>query len=168
MKKVSMIIAALAIVMTSFAATGSFIVSPKKASDIYIPLGKTVQISPMDLSNISVKDYEKVTGKNLNLFQKIAFKATQKKLRNSIAQDGTVTNKKLLKALSAEDHSVGFHIGGFALGFFLGLIGVLIAYIIKGDEAVDRNRRKWAWIGLGAFVVLYIILLLSISPVTYY
>ena len=59
------------------------------------------------------------------------------------------------------------HLGGFALGFFIGLIGVLIAYIIEDDY--KRNRVKWAWIGWGVFVVFYVALLVIIlSSGTYY
>lgn len=65
------------------------------------------------------------------------------------------------------DHSTGFHFGGFALGFFVGLIGVLIAYLIRGDEAVDRNRRKWAWIGFGVYVLLLVALIVALQPMVY-
>jgi len=162
MKKLTMLIAVFSLYTASFASTG-FTSVPKKASEIYLPIGKNMQISLMDLSVISIKDYEKVSGKHLNFFQKISFKATQKKLRNSIASDGTITNKKLMKAMIDGDHSVGFHLGGFALGFFLGLIGVLIAYIISGDPDVDRNRRKWAWIGFGVYVVLLLIVVAAFA-----
>ena len=59
------------------------------------------------------------------------------------------------------DHSTGFHVGGFLLGFFLGLIGIVIAYVAGGDDDVKRNRAKWAWIGFGAYVVIFLALLLS-------
>jgi hypothetical protein len=45
----------------------------------------------------------------------------------------------------------------FALGFLLGLIGLLIAYLINDDY--KHNRVKWAWIGFGIVVVLNIILI---------
>lgn len=168
MKKVFILLAAIAIFTTSFASSGFLVSSPKRATEIYLPINKNMQISLKDLSVIKIKDYEKLSGKHLNFIEKITFKTGQKKLRNSIATDGTITNKKLLKTMSADDHSVGFHIGGFALGFFLGLIGVLIAYIIKGDEAIDRNRRKWAWIGFGVYVVLLLAIVLSVNSSMYY
>lgn len=168
MKKIALFIAALTIFTTSFAASG-FSYMPKKATEIYLPIGKDIQISLMDFSQLSIKNYEKLSGKHLNFLEKMSFKAGQKKLRKSFAADGTVTNKKLLKMMSAEDHSVGFHLGGFALGFFLGLIGVLIAYIITGDNDVDRNRRKWAWIGFGIYVVLLAAIVISFaSRMAYY
>jgi hypothetical protein len=169
MKKVLLFVTAFAIFTTSFGASG-FSHLPKKATEVYLPIGNHMQISLMDFSKIGVKDYEKISGKHLSFFEKMSFKAGQKKLRKSIAEDGTVTNQKLLKMMSGEDHSVGFHLGGFALGFFLGLVGVLIAYIITGDRDVDRNRRKWAWIGFGVYVVLlvaFVAMILSLNPTVY-
>lgn len=115
----------------------------------------------MDLSVINVKDFEKITGKHLNFIERIAFKACQKKIRNNINTDGTITNNKLLKFLEGCP-SKGFHSGGFLLGFFLQFIGVFIAYIIGGDKQVKRNRVKWAWIGLGAVLALMIPLILML------
>ena len=54
---------------------------------------------------------------------------------------------------SSADLTSGFHLGGFALGFLIGPIGVLIAYLIDDDK--KRNRVKWAWIGLIAWVVIF-------------
>lgn len=141
-------------------------VIPKKANEIYLPIGKNMQISLTDLSYIKVKDYENLTGNHLKFADKIAFKAGQKQLRNNINADGTLSHK-MEKAMSDGDHSTGFHIGGFALGFLLGLIGVLFAYIIKTDEEVDKNRKKWAWIGFGLYAVLVVVLLLSIKTPTF-
>jgi len=159
MKKFLFILAAIILVNASFASTGISVL-PKKATDIYIPLGNNNQISLLEISKMKIQDYEKLSGKHLNFFEKITFKAGQKKLKNSIAADGTITNKRLIKAMYGADHSRGFHLGGFALGFFVGLIGVLIAYMIRGDEEVDRNRRKWAWIGFGTYVVLLLVVIM--------
>lgn len=161
MKKIITLLAVLAVSTTSFASTG-FKLVPKKATELFLPIGNNIKISLMSLSEISIKEYEKVSGKHLNFFQKLSFKAAQKKLRNGIAADGIITNKKLAKAMSEVDHSVGFHMGGFALGFFFNFIGVIVAYLIKTDKDVDRNRRKWAWIGLGVSFLLFSILILTV------
>jgi len=64
---------------------------------------------------------------------------TQKQLRKTINRDGTFNQKKAEKFLSRyADGSSGFHAGGFFLGFLLGLIGVLIAYLIKDDKKKNR------------------------------
>lgn len=155
MKKIAILLVASALFATAFA---SYVVpsAPKKATEIYLPIGKNMQISLKDLSQIRVKDYEKLTGNHLNFFQKMSFKAAQKKLRNSISADGTITNQRLSKALAA-DATSGFNIGWFALGLLLGLIGVLLSYIISGDTEVKKNRQKWAWIGFGVAVVIYLL-----------
>lgn len=158
MKKLLVLLAVYTFCTASFASTG-FSTVPKNANRMYIPLGNNTRITLMDLSEMKVKDYEKLSGKHLNFFQKLAFKAEQKKLRNSISEDGTITNNKLANAFSA-DGSLGFNIGWFALGLLLGLIGVLLSYIINGDPDVKRNRHKWAWIGWGVWVVILIITLI--------
>lgn len=104
---------------------------------------------------ISGDDLEKLTGRKMNGGESYAFKVSQRKLKTGINADGVVTNKKLSKAFFAGNET-GFHLGGFALGFLLGLIGVLIAYII--NDEIKQNRRKWAWIGLGVVLVLSLIL----------
>jgi hypothetical protein len=78
MKKAFILLAAFAIFATSFAATG-FSYVPKKASEILLPIAPNAQISLKDLSVISVKNYEKLSGKHLNFFEKMSFKAGQKK-----------------------------------------------------------------------------------------
>lgn len=138
-----------------------------KASEIFIPVGKTGQkISLLDLANIKIKDFELLRGQKMKFFDRLSFKAAQKKVRDNINNDGTFNNKKLTKAFTQrQSGETGFHLGGFALGFLLGLIGVLIAYLIKDDY--KRNRVKWAWIGFGIYAVLVIILLIVGAGTTY-
>ena len=167
MKKLLLLLTAVCLITSSFAA---FEVKPvaKKATEIYLPVGKDKKISLMELSNITIKDFEKLTGRHMNFIDRIGFKSGQKKLRKSISADGTINNKRLIKFVNGDgDHSTGFHIGGFALGLFLGAIGVLIAYVAGGEDEVKRNRVKWAWIGFGLFVVLYLVLVLALAS-SYY
>ena len=82
----------------------------------------------------------------MSLFKRVQFKFTQNKLRQSINADGTLKSKKIEKMFDdGMSGSTGFHLGGAALGFFLFVIGVLIAYLI--DDEKKSNRVKWAWIG---------------------
>jgi len=134
---------------------------PLKASEIFLPIGTSGQlISIQDLSTIKVKDFEKLTGKKMKLFDEIGFTITQKQLRKNINRDGTFNNKKIQKSFEKYvDGTTGFHAGGFLLGFLLGIIGVLIAFLIKDDK--KKNRVKWACIGLAALVIIAIILVAS-------
>lgn len=160
MKKTLLFLIACISFLVSIAATGTNI--PKNAGEMYVVIGKNgEQISLVDLSRIKVKDYETISGRHLTFFERAAFKLSQRKLAKSINPDGSVNNKKLTKLLADGDMSTGFHIGGFALGFLLGLIGVLIAYVANNNEN-KRNRVKWAWIGFGVGLLLSIILIASV------
>jgi len=140
------------------AAPGATTAAPAalKAADINIPLGNTGKtVNLQELATMKASDLETMTGKKMNLLRRLEFKLAQKKLRHSINADGTIINKKLAMLASRDmDGETGFHIGGFALGFLLGLIGVLIAYLINDEK--KHNRVKWAWIGLACIVVIII------------
>ena len=160
MKKLLVAFSAFLILSISFASAPT-VITPKalKASAVIIQIGKGKTISLLELSTISRTDLEKLTGKKMNFFQRMAFNGAQKKLQKGINSDGVVTNKKLQKIFDSSAEG-GFHLGGFALGFLAGLIGVLVAYLIKDDLKPDRV--KWAWIGLAAAVVLGLILFLTV------
>ncbi len=161
MKKTLSLLTMLVFITSTFAAFN--LTEPvKKATDIFVPIGKSgMQISLMDLSQIKVKEFEDFSGKKMKFVEKVSFKLAQRELRNSINNDGTLNSKKLNKLANkmAEGDGGGFNIGGFALGFLLSLIGVLIAYVISDDE--KASRTKWAWIGFA--VSLAIGLLLAIA-----
>jgi hypothetical protein len=137
-------------------------VTPLKASDIRIPIagtGKTVSLQ--ELSTMNVDDLEHLTGKKMGWLKRMEFKLALRKLRHSIKPDGTIDNKSLARLRGGYyDDDGSFHIGGFALGFFVGLVGVLIAYLIQDDN--HHRRVKWAWIGFGCFAVLYILLVIAV------
>jgi succinate dehydrogenase/fumarate reductase cytochrome b subunit len=126
---------------------------------IMIPMGDgNPFISLYTLATISVDQMESRTGKKMKWVEKMAFKSAQRKLKRSIAEDGTISSKKLRKHAAMIDGETGFHIGGFALGFLIGLIGVLIAYLIRDEK--KSNRTKWAWIGFGTWVVIALLFII--------
>ena len=154
----------MAFAATTFAGSNSLIEPSSKpvklnAADVLIPVGKDgKQVSLLELSEMKVKELEKITGTKMKLVDKIGFKVAQKQLRESIDADGSINNKKLNKFAAKANKPAegdGFHIGGFALGFLLGLIGVLVAYLINDDK--KSVRVKWAWLGLAAWLVILLI-----------
>jgi len=164
MKKMIVLCVCLSLLL-SLSHASSNILTPTKlnAKDVLIPVGKLGnKISVFELSRIGTSDFQKLTGEKMSLFNKLSFKITQHKLRQNINQDGTFSRKAMAKFFGGE---TGFHFGGFALGFFLGLIGVLIAYLIKDDY--KSNRVKWAWIGLGIWVVISLVIALTSGPAVY-
>ncbi len=160
MKKFLLLFAAFVVVSGSFASFN--LVEPqKKATEVFVPIGKSgLQISLMDLSLVKVKEFESLSGKKMKFTDKIGFKIAQRELRNSINNDGTFNSKKLNKlANKMADGNGGFNIGGFALGFLLSLIGVLIAYVISDDEKAART--KWAWIGFAVSLAIGLLVALA-------
>jgi hypothetical protein len=135
-------------------------VLPIKANDIYLPVGETGHlISLMDLSRISVKDFETLTGNKMKLLDKVNFKMGQRELKKSINQDGTFNRKSVEKYLTnPTGPGGGFSLLGLALGFFLSLLGVLIAYVIAGAD--KRSRVTWAWIGAAISLIIWIVILI--------
>jgi hypothetical protein len=132
------------------------ITSPRlKASEVFLPFGKSGEkISLLDLSTIKIKEVEQIRGDKMSFKDRVGFKIAQKKLRDNIAPDGSLDTKAIQKAFKKQQKSGdgGFHFGGFALGFFLGPIGVLITYIINDDY--NRSRRWSAWKGFLAAIIL--------------
>lgn len=158
MRKTGALLLAIVLAINSFAATPT--VPPKlKATEILIPVGKSgSRISLYDLAYIRTSHYEKVSGQRLRLADKLGFKMAQHALRKQIQPDGTVSKKMRVQAerMAFSDHP--FHLGGFMLGFFFSVIGLLVAHLINGEYRGDRTY--WAWIGVRAQLAVLSILLL--------
>ena len=163
MRKVLLLFLSIAFVSSTFATSTVSEVKPAlNANNIFVPVGKTGQkISLMELSKISLSDFEKLANRKMKLFDRMAFKSAQKKLKKGLNTDGSFKSAKFEKAVKRMmAGETGFHAGGFALGFFLGAIGVLVAYLLNDDY--KRNRVKWAWIGLATWVVIWIVLVIIV------
>ena len=152
--------------LMSFCLNASFasvtVVTPiLKASEIFIQVSKSGRtISLPELSDIKIRDFESLSGKKMKFFERLGFKAAQKKIREHISKDGTFTDKKWIKAIPKEDKEAKGSFGAFLIGLILGPFGVLIAYTTKGDT--KKNMVKWAWIGFATQIAL-LLLYISLS-----
>ena len=153
------------LVVTSFAAGSASIVVPKKspapnANQILVPVGKNGEkISLMELSTMKAKDYEMLTGKKMNVSNKLAFTIIQKKLRNSINANGDIKTKILekavVKAKRADEKTHKY------LKLWLILLGLSIVLGVIG-WAVPFMWVLSGLAGLGA-LIFFILWLLSMS-----
>jgi hypothetical protein len=162
MRKILLFGTALLFVTATF-ATANVEAPILKADQLFFPVGKNGQkISYAQLATISLADLQALTGKKMGFMQRVNFRMAQKKMQKSIAADGTIQNKKIQKFFTKKGNAgdSGFHAGGFALGFLLWGLGVLIAYLI--DDDYKQNRVKWAWIGVAAATVLWVILWIAV------
>ncbi len=131
-------------------SSGSVVARPgrTRASDLYLVIGKNgEQVSLLDLSVMRAVQLENIRGKKMSLIEKLAFTSVRHKLRNSISKDGFMEWGRLEKYMHHTGGSKKLEAGGFALGFFLNLFGVLIAYLYQDEK---RKRRIWSsWLGFG-------------------
>ncbi len=162
MKKFLVLLTALALVINSFAA---FTVEapPKKASEIYITIGATgKQVSLMDLSRMSPKEYQDLTGQHLKLTEKLAFRISQRELRKAINPDGTINIKKLesLNAKMTKAPASGDNKRNLRLALIFAAVAVVLT-IIGGVSTVGWALWTLASIAWLVAVVFFIIWLVN-------
>jgi len=151
MKKTFILFLLIAVFSATYSSTNTIPVSSKnpsiKATEVYVPIGKNGQfISLMELSEIKVKDYEAPAGKKMKFMEKVNFKMKQRELKKNINYDGSFSKKRVEKYFNkAALFGGAISLSGLALGLFLNLIGVLIAYLITTGDS--KGRIRWAWIG---------------------
>lgn len=117
----------------------------------------TAPVTVDALMKMNSREFAEVIGHKLSLKEKIVFRIAQRELRKEIKREGIQSDATLDVQQMMADGEKSFYFGGFILGLLLGLIGVLIAYLMKKDKAFIRST----WIGWGAWVVLLVILLAS-------
>jgi len=117
----------------------------------------TAPVTVDALMKMNSREFAEVIGHQLSLKEKIVFRIAQRELRKEIKREGIQSDATLDVQQMMADGEKSFYFGGFILGLLLGLIGVLIAYLMKKDKAFIRST----WIGWGAWVVLLVILLAS-------
>lgn len=124
--------------------TYAALVAPANAKQEVVAPNSSISIE--DIKTLSTKEIEEKVGHKLNWKQKLAIKLTKNKLT------------KAEKAEEKPDVQGGVGIG-LLLGFVLGLIGVLLAYVVFKD----KETIKGSWFGLLAAVALILILTLVLA-----
>jgi hypothetical protein len=170
MKKISIVI----IVMLLSCITHACVIIHKDqpSHETILPLvdsGKTIRLS--EFTAMTWSDYKKMSGEEIGLKEWIGFKFLQYRLKRLIKTGIIAANLAVPVSKLQVKGDAGQHVGWFALGFFLGIYGLIISLVINDDKKNDRI--KWTAIGLLSAVVLalalLIILLVSFSrgPVRY-
>ena len=148
------------IVLASFNNANAF-----TAATVIVPATTAVLTDPNPLSLISAKQflqltpkkYEEITGKKLNLFQKVEFKRLQHKVKKMVDRGEVVTMADVAKKFG--DMS-SMNVLGFLLGLILGPVGVVIALILKETGNVDPSVLKWSLYGLLVWLAIVLIVIL--------
>lgn len=137
MKKLLTLLLLLSIGVSSFAASAS---KPESVSsaDMIFPVGETAQqLSLRELSNMKLKEFEAVSGMDLSLKEKIAFKIAQKKLKNAINANETLDAAQLQKVIT----------GKMAAGGKSQVIALILCLVV-GGIGVHRFYLGYTWQGI--------------------
>lgn len=100
--------------------------------------------------DLNPKKIKEETGQKLKLKEKIVLKLVQRDIRKKVKKNEVVNFEEDYAAAKRN-----FNLGGFLLGFFFSLLGVLVA-LLFGKDAV---RSAWKGFLVGLLVGLLIILL---------
>ena len=109
--------------------------------------------NPNALSMMSAKQflaltpqkYKEMTGKKLNLVQKVELKVLQHKVKKMVKKGEAVSMADVQKKF----YDMGeMDLLGFLLGLILGPIGVIIALILKETGDVGPDTVRWSLYGL--------------------
>jgi hypothetical protein len=154
MRKILLFLLISSLAISSNALTTPASKQPLKATEVYLPIGQNGElVSLYELTVMSPRDMQKLTGKKLGFFKRMEFRIAQNKLRQAINKDGTFSDKRMKRYYNRMiDGTTGFHLGGFILGLILGPIGAIIALFINDEK--KPNRLKWSLIGLIVWLII--------------
>jgi len=123
---------------------------PSIRNEAIIPLPGTKKlITVEEYLKLSPRAVKELTGKKMNIVQRIDFALNKHFLRRMMRQDGS------LEAFQMRGRGFlgkwQWHWGGFALGFFLSLLGPIIALFFNDDYKWDRfwtalHTALWVWL----------------------
>lgn len=139
-------------------STPSHLVAPHNAPPVMVEgyfLNKGAGQMPLeDFLALTPKKYHQQTGQKLGLKERIVLKFAQKSLKRQLKKGEPLPP---VVNLNLVEHT--FNWGAFALGFFLGLIGLLIVIL------AFKDKKAWisALIGLGVALAFLLLLVSLIS-----
>jgi Flp pilus assembly protein TadB len=157
MKKFVSFLFASVIMVQSFAAVNAELPT-RKASEVFFPVGTTGKtISLLELTTMSPKDFQNLTGQHLKFSERVAFKLSQKELKSTINTDGTVNVKKLqslnqkMQKVSAADNKKNLRL---ALIFAAAAVVLSILGAVTGIFWVLASI---AWLAAVVFFIIWLV-----------
>jgi len=114
-------------------------------------------ISAKQFLDLTPKTYKELTGKKLNLVQKVELKALQHKVKKMVKKGEAVTMADVQKKF---DEMSSMNLLGFLLGLILGPIGVIIALILKETGDVGPDTVRWSLYGLLIWLAIVFLVIL--------
>ncbi len=161
MRKITIFVLA---VVFSISSNAGMIYVPSNATD-NAKAGKTSaanvlgQLDAKTFLALTPAKVQEMTGTKMTFGQKVSLKMAQMEVKKQLKKGKEVNMAEMGKKAGG-----GINFLWLLLGFLLGIIGVLIAYLTR--EGTDDNRVKSAWIGAAIWLVLWIILWVAVFGTT--
>ena len=124
-------------------------------NEAIIPLPGTKKlITVQEYLKLTPQGFRELTGKKMNIGQRIDFTLSKHFLKKMIRKDGSF-DADLMKRRGLLGNWQ-WHWGGFALGFFLSLLGPIVALFFNDDYKWDRFWTAFhtaLWVGLILIII---------------
>ncbi len=156
MKFQKVIFSLITIFFLHFISNNTFAISPVVAAGSvtadgdHLSAKDQVRIAQMRVFvNMTVEQYGKLRGKKLNFFERLSFRASQRRM------------KLMLKAYDDGDGPGTLEkISWLIKGLLFGPLALIVGYIFLKDD--ERELIKWIWFGFIGFAAIAVIILLSL------
>jgi len=114
-------------------------------------------ITAKQFLTLTPQKYQDLTGKKLNLVQKVQLKVLQHKVKKMVKRGEVVSMADVQKKF----YEMGeMDLLGFLLGLILGPIGVIIALILKETGDVGPDTVRWSLYGLLIWLAIVFLVIL--------
>ena len=155
----SLLLGAVAVLTFNTAsAFTSLVVAPSTAVIIKDPKPNALSmISAKQFLDLTPQKYQELTGKKMNLVQKVQLKVLQHKVKKMVKKGEVVTMADVQKKF---DDMGSMDLLGFLLGLILGPIGVIIALILKETGDVGPDTVRWSLYGLLIWLAIVLLILI--------
>jgi hypothetical protein len=155
----SLLLGAVAVLTFNTAsAFTSLVVAPPTPVIIKEPKPNALSlISAKQFLDLTPQKYQELTGKKMNLVQKVQLKVLQHKVKKMVKKGEVVTMADVQKKF---DDMGSMDLLGFLLGLILGPIGVIIALILKETGDVGPDTVRWSLYGLLIWLAIVFLVIL--------
>jgi hypothetical protein len=135
----------------------SLVVAPSTPLAIKPNPNALSMMSAKQFLELTPQKYKEMTGKKLNLVQKVELKVLQHKVKKMVKKGEVVSMADVQKKF----YEMGsMDLLGFLLGLILGPIGVIICLILKETGDVGPDTVRWSLYGLLVWLAIVFLIIL--------
>jgi hypothetical protein len=142
---------------TTKASTGFLVISKPELSTTIKDPNPLSMMTAKQFLTLTPQKYQELTGKKMNVVQRVEFKMIQHRVKKMVKRGEVVTMADVQRKF--EDMS-SMNVLGFLLGLILGPVGVIIALILKETGDVGADTVRWSLYGLLIWLAIVLLVIL--------